>query len=453
MFFFTEGALSPMSDPNQILSTKRLFAGRFKNGVVILLTGLLLLVCFQTLISPRIGFVGYSRNSFYIQDFAYHVILADHFWFTEKGNVYDLDFQLRALSAHMNRPALVAMPVGVTPLAFVVWWPFAYIAGQNLSFAYSLWMTISFLILMTALWRIWTYLSPLKSFQTLPLVLCGVTCFSLVGVTTVIVGQTSIFIAGILSFLFYRVFRYGNDPEKAAIDWPIVILVLTAGMKPPYLVIGFGMLLIYGLWWEAVVSAVLAVLLLIILTPMMSTNWIGAYWQMVQMYGSGNFPDIYAWSIAPPTMNNFRSALSGFATDRTAAVGSSVVSSLFFLGIVVMSLFQGRQVPAWRPKLITGLIAVCLLFAPYCGAYEDILLVPVFAVVMVTGKSWPVQSRQGMVVTLALFLCLLHIVPGLHYHGVFWLLKGFVLAGMIRAAGKMPAIDAAADVQETLRTH
>ena len=407
-----------------------------KTVFFIFAAAVLLFICVQNLISARIGFIGYTETAFYLQDFAYHIILADRFWFKGFGNLYDLNFQLQALSAYMGRPAMVTMPVGVTPLAFIVWMPFAWIAGYGLSLAYSLWITVSMGVLVLALWKVLAFLSPVRSFQVLPLVLIGICIFSLVGVSTVVVGQTSIFAAGILSLLFYRLVSHADDPGGRPVDWPTVVLVLLGAMKPPYMIIGFVSLLIYGRWRDLVWTTGILLLLLAAMTPLMTTDWPGAYRHLLGMYAGGNFPDIYDWAVVPRTMNIFRSAISGETGDRTAVMASSIISILVITGIAVFSLFRDRLAPGLRPKLAVGLVACCLLFGPYLGAYEDLLLIPVFIIVLLSGETPPVAGFQGIGLCAALFLSLLHGLPAFPHPGVFFLLKALVLTGMIRYAGR-----------------
>ena len=407
-----------------------------KTGFFIAAAAVLLFICIQNLISSRIGFVGYTETAFYLQDFAYHIILADRFWFKGFGNFYDLNFQLQALSAYMGKPAMVTMPVGVTPLAVVVWLPFAWIAGYGLSFAYSLWMTVSLCVLAMALWKIGRAVSPVRPFHLLPLVLIAICIFSPLGVSTVVVGQTSIFAAGILSLLFYRLVSHTDDPDGRPADWRMVVLVLLGAMKPPYMIIGFGALVIYGRWRDLAWAAGIFLLLLAAMTPLMTSDWPGAYRRLLGMYAGGNFPDIYDWAVVPRTMNIFRSAISGETGDRAAVMASSIISALVIPGIVLFSRYRGRLAPGSRPKLVVGLVACCLLFAPYLGAYEDLLLIPVFIIVFLTGETPSVGGFQGIGLCAALFFSLLHGLPVFPHPGLFFLLKALVLAGMIRYAGR-----------------
>ncbi|MEW6079411.1 MAG: hypothetical protein AB1724_16515 [Thermodesulfobacteriota bacterium] len=388
-------------------------------------------------VSPRIGFVGYGRDCFYLQDYAYHIILTSHFWSQGFGNIYDLGFQLQAISAYMEKPAMAAMPVAVTPIALIVWMPFAYIARFSLSASYSLWVAVSAGILILALLKISAPLYPFPPHRRLPLVLCGITVFSLVGVSAVIVGQTSLYAGGILSLLIYRMTRLREKPEKTATDWLSVLLIVAAGLKPPYLIIGFGVLWIYGQWRELCCATALIMALAAALTPLLTPEWIRSYLRLLQMYSSGDFPDIYAWSIAPRTMNILRSAISGFTGDRIAAGISTVVSALMIAGIGICSRFRPLTHTAGPPRLTVALIACCLLFSPNSGAYEDILLIPAFVAVLAEGATPRLSTFRSAVIACALFLSLFHNVPGSSHHHlwIFFALKLGVLASMVYYAG------------------
>jgi hypothetical protein len=226
-----------------------------------------------------------------------------------------------------------------------------------------------------------------------------------------------------------------NSADGRQVDWPVIFLVLLGSMKPPYLVIGFGSLLVYGRWGEVARATGILVLVLVTMTPMMTAGWPEAYLHMLQMYGGGNFPDVYNWAVVPLTMNILRSAISGLTGDRIAVVGSSIISMLVFSGIFIFSLAKARLAFRLRPKLVAGLIACCLLFAPYMGAYEDMLMIPIFVIVLLTGETRPIVSFQSIVICAALFLCFLNGLPVLPHTGVFFLLKLAVLGSMVHYAG------------------
>jgi hypothetical protein len=410
--------------------------------------GLALFLFFFFLISPRIGFAGFGQNSFYLQDYAYHVILTKQFWFDGGGDIYALDFQRRALSVFLGRPAPVAMPVGATPIMLIVWLPFAWAARFSLALSYSLWMTFSVGALFLALWKIFKRSSPPEDRQTLPVVLCGLTVFSLAGVSTMLVGQTAAFAAAAFSLVLYRLTAASPAKSLHPMDWPLVMLVVLSGLKPPYLMIGFGLLWVYGRWREVFFAGTIFLLVLLALTPGLTAGWPASYFKTLQMYGGGEFPEVYGWSIVPHTMNVLRNAISAWTGDGRAAVISSIVSGLVFLTIMVISLFRSIWPPARRPKLAVALVAACLLFAPYLGAYEDLLMIPAFVAVLLTGRTPPFFSAPGLTIAAALFICLLHAVPGLgrNWPWAFWALKFSVLMPMLWYAGGRSA-----DVPSRLR--
>jgi hypothetical protein len=222
-------------------------------------------------------------------------------------------------------------------------------------------------------------------------------------------------------------------------DWPAVLLAVLTGMKPPYLIIGFVILLIYGRRREFLASVVTVMMLAAALTPLMTPEWPRSYISTLQMYGSGNFPDVYAWSIAPWTMNIFRSAVAGFIGDRTAAALSSAISAVVLSVMAIFFLLRPSPHTARASQAAVAVIACCLLFSPNSGAYEDILLIPAFVAVMVNGAAPPLLSLKGMAIAGALLLSLLHNVPGLglnHYRlWIFFIPKLLVLAGMVYYAG------------------
>ncbi len=408
-------------------------AAGYKQRLNIIATGIALFVGLYLWVSPRIGFAGYGRQHFFLQDYAYHIILTRHFWFVESGDIYNLDYQLKALTAYLGRPAVVTMPVGVTPLAFIVWLPFAAVAGFSLALSYSLWVACSLTLLGLALQEIYAGLRPPPSRWRLPWILCGITIFSAVGASAVVVGQTSFFAAGLLSLLLYRVARRGREQKAPFPDWRLILLIVLSGLKPPYLIIGLGILWIYGRKRELLISMAAVLALTAALTPLLTVGWPWSYLRLLGMYSSGAFPEIYAWSVVPRTMNIFRSAVSGLIGDRTAALASTVICALIFSGIGLLSLPGPWRDTVGRLKRVIALIAGCLLFAPNWGAYEDILLIPLFIAVLMAGRPKSIPKIGGPAIAAGLFICLLHPVSQLLTIPlrVFFLFKLMVLAALL----------------------
>ena len=100
----------------------------FKKWLIVCFVSMLLIYCFHRFISQQIDFVACLKGYLKIQDYAYHIILVKAFWFDGFGNIYDVYFQQQALSSYIGSHINAVMPLGITPIALVVWFPFAYVA-------------------------------------------------------------------------------------------------------------------------------------------------------------------------------------------------------------------------------------------------------------------------------------------------------------------------------------
>ncbi len=126
----------------------------YKKFLIVCFVSIPIIYCFHHFISKQIEFVKYADGYLKIQDYAYHIIMVNSFWFDGFGNIYDLSFQQQALSTHIGSKLYTVMPLGITPIALVVWLPFAYVARFSMAISYTLWITFSFGILFTALWNV-----------------------------------------------------------------------------------------------------------------------------------------------------------------------------------------------------------------------------------------------------------------------------------------------------------
>ena len=102
-----------------------------------------LIYCFHRYISQKIEFVAYSNGILKIQDYSCYIIITKTFWFDSFGDIYKLTFQQQALSAYIGTKIYTVMPLGITPIALLVWFPFAYVARFNMAISYTLWITFS----------------------------------------------------------------------------------------------------------------------------------------------------------------------------------------------------------------------------------------------------------------------------------------------------------------------
>jgi hypothetical protein len=172
------------------------------------------MLCFHRFVSKQLEFVAYSNGYLRIQDYAYHIIIVKAFWFDGFGNIYDLSFQQQALSAHVGSRILTVMPLGITPIALIVWFPFAFVACFNMALSYTLWITLSVSILGLALWKVGRQIFQRKRISLLPITLSVVTLISSTTFFAIILGQTSVLAAGLLIYLIFIVNRDDNEMRE-----------------------------------------------------------------------------------------------------------------------------------------------------------------------------------------------------------------------------------------------
>lgn len=411
-----------------------------KRRLIICFIAILLTLCFHFFISEQIDFVTYSNGNYKIQDYAYYIIIAKAFWFHGFGNIYEIYFHQQALSMHIGSQIYYVMPLGITPIALVVWLPFAYVARFNMALSYTLWSAFSLWVLFSALWNVFRYAFQLKKLTLLPIALCFVTLFSLHILLSIYGGQTSVLSAGLLVHLIYIMHRTATKSQSY--NWLlIVLLIFMLAIKPPHIALGLGLLLIYGRWREALYSVVLIIVVLVGLTQMLSVNWVSSYLKILPMYARKDIPDIYAWSIVLGTMNIFRSAFGSIIGENLAILVSFVVTyGVYFsiIGISVLSKIKGKSVVKLfslnltREQLFVLLVASYLLFAPYAGGYEDILFLPIFVMVLLSGNTPPLTSYESLTLIFILFVILLHtIFPPNKPLWLLWLLKALILGYML----------------------
>ena len=412
-----------------------------KNKIAIFVILIITIPCFfysHHWLSRHARFADATPTSFYVQDYAYHIIVTKYFWLETYGNIYEPGFQLDALSAHMDKQVIFAMPVGIMPPALLLWLPFAYIADYSLPLSYLLWLAFSIAILLSALWQSCRYIQPSLPHHSLPITLSILTLLSSVSFAAVFLGQTSILAAGVLSLLIHQV-RCGK--QKGRTSWGIIVLVLFSSMKPQYLIIALGILIIYDVWRELFYSLTTIILLFIILTPMLTKKWILSYWQTIQMYTSGSFPDIYDWSIVPEGMNTLRSAVIVCMPDELTACYSALIVAIIYTGIggavILRKIGYSACRPIKRQQLVILLITGYLLFSPYSGGYEDLLMIPVFIAVLLTSYTPKLAHPVSIVIVCALLCTFFYPVPVFHNaRWFFFMCKALVLGAMIIYSGK-----------------
>lgn len=412
-----------------------------KKRLIVCFIGMLLVCCFHVFISEGKVFVDISKGYLVIQDYAYHIILVKAFWFDGFGNIYDLCFQQRALSAYVGSQIKMVMPLGITPMALVIWLPFAYVARFSMPLSYTLWIAFSVGVLFAALWSVYQNVLQRKNRPILPITLCLVTIFSAPAYTALYLGQTSILATGLLVYLIHVVHKADNE-LRTVYGLLIPLLIFALGMKPPYIALGLGLLIICRMWRQTLHSVAIALVFLVGITPLLTWEWVPSYLQLLQMYGLGEIPDLYAWSIMPETMNIFRSAFRGFIGDNVAGLISNLVTYSVYIGVVGFSMLcrirsksgdQLSRLTGREDQLFVLLVASYLLFAPYAGSYEDMLFLSVFVTLLHVDDTLPLTSYKRAPLPFFLFVILFHRdLPLDTPFWLYWILKAAILGYMLK---------------------
>ena len=391
---------------------------------------------FHRFISKQIEFVIYDNGHLVIQDYAYHIIITKAFWFDGFGNIYDVTFQQKALSSYVGSHINTVMPLGITPLALFIWFPFAYVARFNMALSYTFWTFFSIATLLVGLWNLARHVLESNKMDLLSALFLLTVLFSALTCLAVYIGQTSIIATGLLICLICHVHK-NSEGSKQRNRIFIPILIFLMGIKPPYIAIGLGLLAIYGMWLQILISLVAVGIALVLATPMLTFDWVPSYLGLLRMYSIGEIPDVYAWSIKPHTMNIFRSAFRPFFADKVLSLISSFVIYSVYICVVGFSILtQKRYIISERFTsfrlskgfLFVLLIGSYLLFAPYANVYEDVLLIVIFATVIIYGKCTRLLNYKSLVLFIILNSILYHkFFPQDKPLWLFWVFKAVII--------------------------
>ena len=397
---------------------------------------LLIIVCmlifiFHRFISQKTPFVYYSESDnstyFKIQDYAYHIIITKNFWFYNYGNIYDVKFQIESLTKHIGKKTTYPMAIGITPIALIIWFPFAWVSIYSLSLSYTLWVSFSLLTLYSGFLLIAIDFYENKKPPFILILLIFVTLFSTSHFLGLALGQTSIFSSGLIIHLMRII---NKSDKKGKVDTFFLFLILFAsGIKPVYSIIAFGILLIYKKWREAFTSTLTMFLILALITPFLTFDWISSYLNLLKMYSSGEFPIFYEWAVVPNTKTIFRSAFKDIIGDKIANSISNYVTLFTYLFVIgcsitktntnqfkLLNIFQKTT----KEQAIAILIGSYLLFAPFANPCEDFLFLILLITSVITKKFPKLTFSGGIIFAFLVFLIMSQ--SFLYYRNFLWLL-------------------------------
>lgn len=386
-------------------------------------------------VSRRVDLFSYRNGKFRTLDFPYHVVLTKALWFDGQEQIYTYPAHRRVISDYLERDFPWAMPIGVFPIAFIVWFPFALVARASLPWANSLWVAFSCGVLAFGLLRTARRIRLAgAAFPLTFFVLMYACCISPLGRATVLLGQTSFVAIGALLTLAVEIPEAAREDRHPRVP-TVLACVFLCGLKPPYLLLAGGMLFAHRRYRECAYAAGFSLFLLAALTPVLGPSWITDYRDMLEMYRTENFPREYAWSVVPQMQVTFRKAFGGmFGVENARAAAAFVLYAGTFL--LALGALLKTKIPLLRNAspwhFFLCFVALYLLFAPYVGPHEDMLIVVAFSIVAGSGAC-PRLDRPDVLLavfaTIALTVqksltCEAWVLP-------LWLAKAFALGWAI----------------------
>jgi hypothetical protein len=232
-------------------------------------------------------------------------------------------------------------------------------------------------------------------------------------------------------------------PKEDAADSTLALgflLVLVLSMKPPYLVMSLTVLLAHRRWRILAGAILLVGVTLALLTVKLGAQWPAEYLSSAANHVGFAVSEPYRLSLAASTMNVFRYT---FADLLGEPVARAVSFGLFAIGWLALSVRLLRSLHSQESddglalSLVCWSIALFLLFAPYSGIYEDLLIV---AILMLLPMTDGISISRAACVGVALFL-VLNFVPlrDVLSPELLWIAKATLLVSLARAARRSAA--------------
>ena len=362
--------------------------------------------CLLVFISALVTALGVARSvelvnvsELQIQDFVHYLEYFRDFWSLSGRDLYSIGEQQRLIQELLRTPerSIQVMPIPCTPLSFVLFGPLAWLAGYSHSGAYLLWITLSAALLTYAISRAAISIEPSRSETLGFLALALIITFSSTWFRAIALGQFSIFASG--AILLLHLLNRAKDRGSLR-----SLLLLFLSVKPIYLLLGIA--LSYQRRNERVLVAtiLLAATLSLIVLYLMGMGSFLSYLNTLGMYTSSTFPAEYRQSIDPSTMTTALPVGSRFfPIESLKPINTFFFYASLVIGIGIAIKERATSDYSLRP-ILAGLVAV-LIFSPYLGRYEDLLVI-VPAALLLSQKGKELSRLTVMLMSLFLVLAL-----------------------------------------------
>lgn len=385
--------------------------------------------------SSIIQYEGDKTAYFKIQDFHYYIVMIKSFWFHEIVSIYDPNSQLMAIDSHFGIEMNHAMPLGISPTALLIMLPFSVIARFSFPLANTLWVSAFLTIFAIAVLKTYSYIQTYER-KALPLFIVAFSffLFSFRTVTVIFLGQTSLLASALLLFLLLET-ALARKEERYLRRWIIYPVIFVLSMKIHYLALGMGILLFGGYIYELLASSIIVGISIGFLIAYAGPALITGFMEQISLFSAHELPAYYDFTDVFHTFITFRSAFAPIIGGPLSLKISLVVLLSGGIAIFCISIFRsggmGKERKNFKEvtesQMMIALFALLLLFLPYIGGYEDVLLCVPFAAVCLTPGQ--MQRKYGTIVVVIPFLILVlnhSIMLSSDHLWLYWGMKAFI---------------------------
>lgn len=370
-----------------------------------------------------------ETQTFRISDFAYYLTFVREFWFGENVRLYAVSTHPEILSRLVGSDVQGGMPLAILPTALILWWPLAWFPPASFGLAYRLYISLSLSLLLTALFYVF---AEMRRKMESPAVILIPTLFVFFGsssfLLTFVLGQSSLLA---VAALITAALMLWNE-EGESFPWFVVALVFVLSFKVHYLIAGVLLLLGFRRYKLLLQSLVVVAIGAALLTLELGLVWISDYYQSMSLFLSTSKPALVASSFVQEKMIILESVLAPWLGAHNAKMlGSGLFLSLLISGMWLGLKDRKTALQLHSPRSFAPLVfylSAYLLFAPYLGRYEDLLLfVPWLVLALSLPSKPPFYQAFGSAVLLCVVwnhVLLLSFIP----LWIFWIGKAFLLA-------------------------
>lgn len=380
------------------------------------------------------------EGRFRITDFLYHLLLVDAFWRGQIDSIYQLQAQQAIMSTLFAADVKAVMPIGASPTILLIWAPLTAIAGVDLAWANTVWVSGSLLVLGWACWQTDSRLPPNHSTRRwLYRGTLGIVIFSMTFLSALVLGQASILATGLLLFILLTL-TANTEPNAWLLYVGFAGATVLLSVKVPYLIIALMLPVIFGRLGVGMVAGLGVAVALLGLIIWQGPAMVFDFLDQLGLYNQQFFPDYYAASIVFETTNTFRSAFAPIIGDVIALRVSQLVLAAGLAAIGLVSIGQqmgwqfGRQVTGQFLTIL--LIGLILLFLPYLGRYEELLWLVAISAAW-TNPNGENKLGAGHILWLTGLVFVLNhtLLPLDKPLWPFWLIKFMIVLFLLRRAG------------------